>query len=86
MSEDRKRLTVDQAVEDLMARDTQYREELIRQVDQKLDTAERKKNLEEKRRFMTISESNRLVFCLWYCTICNKSLIADGKPKITNKG
>jgi hypothetical protein len=37
MSEDRKRITVDQAVEDLMARDTQYREELKKQVDQKLN-------------------------------------------------
>ena len=59
MSEYRKHLTVDQAVEDLMARDTQYREELKKQVDQKLDSAERKRNLEEKRRFITISESNR---------------------------
>ena len=59
MSEDRRRSTVDQAVEDLMARDTQYREELRRQIEQKLDAAERKRKLEEKRRFMTIAESNR---------------------------
>ena len=59
MSEDRRRSTVDQAVEDLMARDTQYREELRRQIEQKLDAAERKKKLEEKRRFMTIAESSR---------------------------
>ena len=59
MREDRKRSTVDQAVEDLMARDTQYREELRRQIEQKLDAAERKRKLEEKRRFMTIAESNR---------------------------
>ena len=42
-----------------MARDTQYREELRRQIEQKLDAAERKRKLEEKRRFMTIAESNR---------------------------
>jgi hypothetical protein len=71
MSEDIKRLTVDQAVEDLMARDTQYREELRRQVDQKLDTAEKKRNCEGKKRFLTISESNRYFFCLWFCAICN---------------
>ena len=59
MSEDQRRSTVDQAVEDLMARDTQYREELRRQIEQKLDAAERKRKLEEKRRFMTIAESNR---------------------------
>ena len=59
MHEDRKGSTVDQAVEDLMARDTQYREELRRQIEQKLDAAERKKKLEEKRRFMTIAESSR---------------------------
>ena len=59
MHEDRKGSTVDQAVEDLMARDTQYREELRRQIEQKLDAAERKKKLEEKRKFMTIAESSR---------------------------
>ena len=59
MSEERKRTTVDQAVADLMARDTQYREELRRQVSQKLDNAEMKRSLGETRRYQTIVESNR---------------------------
>ena len=59
MSEERKRTTVDQAVADLMARDTQYREELRRQVSQKLDNAEKKRNLGEMRRYQTIVESNK---------------------------
>ena len=59
MSEERKRITVDQAVADLMARDTQYREELRRQVSQKLDNAEMKRSLGETRRYQTIVESNR---------------------------
>ena len=59
MSEERKRSTVDQAVADLMARDTQYREELRRQVSQKLDNAEMKRSLGETRRYQTIVESNR---------------------------
>ena len=65
MGEERKRLTVDQAVADLMARDTQYREELRRQVRQKLDNAEKNRSLEETRRYQTIAESNRYFICLW---------------------
>ena len=64
MSEERKRLTVDQAVADMMARDTQCREELRRKVRQKMDNAEKKINLEETRRYQTIAESNRYYFCL----------------------
>ena len=65
MSEERKRITVDQAVADLMARDTQYREELRQQVSQKLDNAEKKRNLGETRRYQIIAESNRYFSCLW---------------------
>jgi hypothetical protein len=65
MSEEKKRSTVDQAVADLMARDTQYREELRRQVSQKLDNAEKKRSLGEMRRYQTIAESNRYFVCLW---------------------
>ena len=65
MSEERKRSTVDKAVADLMARDTQYREELRRQVSQKLDNAEKKRSLGEMRRYQTIAESNRYFICLW---------------------
>ena len=65
MSEERKRVTVDQAVADLMARDTQYRQELKRRVNQKLDNAEKKRNLGETRRYQTIAESNRsFSYCL----------------------
>ena len=65
MGEERKRITVDQAVADLMARDTQYRAELRRQVSQKLDNAEKKRSLGETRRYQTIAESNRYFICLW---------------------
>jgi hypothetical protein len=65
MGEERKHSTVDLAVADLMARDTQYREELRRQVSQKLNNAEKRRNLGETRRYQTIVESNRYSFCLW---------------------
>ena len=64
MSEERKRITVDQALADLIARDTQYRDKLRRQVCQKLDNAEKKRCLGEMRRYQTIAESNRYFFCL----------------------
>ena len=59
VSEDEKHASVEKAVADLMARDTQYRKELKRQVEQKLDEAERKRKSKEKRKFVTIAESNR---------------------------
>lgn len=42
-----------------MARDTQYREELKKQVDLKLEKAEKKRNFEEGKKYQSIAESNR---------------------------
>jgi len=59
VSEEEKRLMVDQAVSDLMARDTQYREELRIEVNKKLEKAAVNKNLQDTKKYQTIAESNR---------------------------
>ena len=53
---------VDQAVSDLMARDTQYREELRIEVNKKLEKAAVNKNLQDTKKYQTIAESNRYHF------------------------
>ena len=62
VSEEEKRLMVDQAVSDLMARDTQYREELRIEVNKKLEKAAVNKNLQDTKKYQTIAESNRYHF------------------------
>ena len=56
---------VDQAVSDLMARDTQYREELRIEVNKKLENAAVNKNVQDTKKYHTIAESNRYSLHPW---------------------
>jgi len=58
--EESKRMAVDNAVRDLLNRDTQYRNELKNQVEEKMERAEKNKKLREKHKHINIIESNRL--------------------------
>ena len=57
--EESKRVAVDNAVNDLLNRDTQYRNELKKQVEEKLKKAERNRKEHEINRAMSLTESNR---------------------------
>ena len=57
--EDSKRVAVDNAVQDLLNRDTQYRNELKKQVEEKLKKAERNRKQHEINRAMSLTESKR---------------------------
>ena len=57
--EDSKRVAVDNAVQDLLNRDTQYRNELKKQVEEKLKKAERNRKQDETNRAISLTESNR---------------------------
>lgn len=52
-------MAVDNAVKDLLNRDTLYRNELRRQVDEKLKKAEINRKKQEINRAMSLSESKR---------------------------
>ena len=52
-------MAVDNAVKDLLNRDTLYRNELRRQVDEKLKNAEINRKKQEINRAMSLSESKR---------------------------
>ena len=54
-------MAVDDAVKDLLNRDTLYRNELRKQVEAKLKKAERNRKKQEINRVMSLTESNRLV-------------------------
>jgi len=58
--EDSKRTAVDNAVKDLLNRDTQYRNVLRMQVEEKLKKAERNRQQNEINRALSLTESNRL--------------------------
>ena len=59
--EEGKRVAVDNAVKDLLNRDTLYRNELRRQVEEKLKKAENNRKKQEINRVMTLAESKRWV-------------------------
>ena len=52
-------MAVDNAVKDLLNRDTLYRNELRRQVEEKLKKAENNRKKQEVNRVMTLAESKR---------------------------
>ena len=54
-------MNVDDAVKDLLNRDTLYRNELRKQVEEKLKKAEINRKKQEINRAMSLTESNRLV-------------------------
>jgi len=58
-NEERRRGAVEQAVTDLLTRDTQYREELKTQVEKKLALAETRRRQHELSRTLSLSEANR---------------------------
>ena len=53
-------MAVDDAVKDLLNRDTLYRNELRKQVEEKLKKAEINRKKQEINRAMSLTESNRL--------------------------
>ena len=57
--EDNRRLAVDYAVNDLLARDTQYRNELDKQLQEKMKRAEKNKKLNENKKSLLILEARR---------------------------
>ena len=59
--EEGKRVAVDNAVKDLLNRDTMYRNELRKQVEEKLNKAETKRKKQEISRAMSLTESKRWV-------------------------
>ena len=59
--EDSRRLAVDYAVNDLLARDTQYRNELDNQLKEKMKKAEKNRKLNECKKASQILEAKRLV-------------------------
>ena len=70
--EDSKRTAVDNAVKDLLNRDTQYRNVLRMQVEEKLKKAERNRQQKEINRALSLTESNRqdgLRFPIFYFTL-----------------
>ena len=54
-------MAVDNAVKDLLNRDTMYRNELKKQVEEKLKKAEINRKKQEISRAMSLTESKRLV-------------------------
>ena len=58
--EEGKRVAVDNAVKDLLNRDTLYRNVLRKQVEEKLKKAEINRKKQEINRAMSLTESNRL--------------------------
>ena len=54
-------MAVDNAVKDLLNRDTMYRNELRKQVEEKLNKAETKRKKQEISRAMSLTESKRWV-------------------------
>lgn len=57
--EDTRRLAVDYAVNDLLARDTQYRNELDKQLQEKMKKAEKNKKQNEHKKSLLILEARR---------------------------
>ena len=57
--EDNRRLAVDYAVNDLLARDTQYRKELDKQLQEKMKKAEKNKKQNEDKKTLLILEARR---------------------------
>ena len=57
--EDNRRLAVDYAVNDLLARDTQYRNELDNQLQEKMKKAEKNKKQNEEKKSLLILEARR---------------------------
>ena len=57
--EDNRRLAGDYAVNDLLARDTQYRNELDKQLQEKMKRAEKNKKLNENKKSLLILEARR---------------------------
>ena len=57
--EDNRRLAVDYAVNDLLARDTQYRNELDKQLQEKMKKAEKNKKQHENKKSLLILEARR---------------------------
>ena len=57
--EDTRRLAVDYAVNDLLARDTQYRNELDKQLQEKMKRAEKNKKINEDKKSLLILEARR---------------------------
>ena len=57
--EDTRRLAVDYAVNDLLARDTQYRNELDKQLQEKMKKAEKNKKQNEDKKYLMILEARR---------------------------
>ena len=57
--EDNRRLAVDYAVNDLLARDTQYRNELDLQLQEKMKKAEKNKKQNEDKKYLLILEARR---------------------------
>merc|ERR1712113_1105689 len=60
MGEDSRRVAVDQAVKDLLTRDTLYRNELRNQLEDKMKRAERKRKQNETNKLMSLSEARRI--------------------------
>ena len=58
--EDSRRVAVDQAVKDLLTRDTLYRNELKNQLEDKMKRAERKRKQNETNKLMSLSEARRI--------------------------
>ena len=57
--EDTRRLAVDYAVNDLLARDTQYRNELDKQMEDKMMRAEKNRKQNEYKKSLSILEARR---------------------------
>ena len=57
--EDSRRLAVDYAVTDLLARDTQYRNELDKQMQDKMKRAERNRKQNEFKKSLSILEARK---------------------------
>ena len=57
--EDNRRLAVDYAVNDLLARDTQYRNELDKQMEDKMMRAEKNRKQNEYKKSLSILEARR---------------------------
>ena len=57
--EDTRRLAVDYAVNDLLARDTQYRNELDKQMEDKMRRAEKNRKQNEYKKSLSILEARR---------------------------
>ena len=58
--EESRRLAVDNAVKDLLARDPLYRNELKVQLEEKIKNAEKRKKLNDNQKLVSVAESRRL--------------------------